>query len=184
MAVNLDNYVDVPSRLRLALQQYPMLRVQELPVELVDWPGGAVLLCTVKVWRDPDDPHPAIATATEAIPGRTPYTKGSELMNGMTSALGRALGYMGFGINHSIASANEVQAAQHRNDPVEAAERPAEAPQRPQVRDAKEPPSPAQLAKLRALGYGGPPPETKLAASRLIDSISRANENSEEARRG
>lgn len=175
MAVNLDNYVDVPSRLRLALQQYPMLRVQELPVELVEWPGGAVLLCTVKVWRDPDDPHPAIATATEAIPGRTPYTKGSELMNGMTSALGRALGYMGFGISHSIASANEVQAAQHRNSPTDAPQRPVEASDKPQVRASGEPATPAQLAKLRALGYGGPAPDTKLAASRLIDSIGRAN---------
>ena len=171
MAVNLDNYVDVPSRLRLALQQYPQLRVQELPAELVNWPGGDVLLCTVKVWRDLEDTHPAIATATEAIPGRTPYTKGSELMNGFTSALGRALGYMGFGIAHSIASANEVQAAQHRNtdSPVEAPVSPSEPPA------GKELPTTAQMGKLRAMGYGGPPPESKLMASRLIDSISRAD---------
>ena len=33
---------------------------------------------------------------------------------GFTSALGRALGYMGFGIDKSIASRDEVQAAQSR----------------------------------------------------------------------
>ena len=175
MAVNLDNYVDVPARLRLALADHPQLRVQELPAELVDWPGGPVLLCTVKVWRDLEDTHPAIATCTEAIPGRTPYTKGSELMNGMTSALGRALGYMGSGIAHSIASTHEVVAAQHRQQPTDATEAPEMPSDRPQVRGAKEPPSPAQLGKLKALGYGGPAPTDKIAASRLIDSIGRAN---------
>jgi hypothetical protein len=38
----------------------------------------------------------------------------SENEVGFTSALGRALGYMGFGINKSIASRNEVEAAQSR----------------------------------------------------------------------
>lgn len=173
MAVNLDNYVDVPARLRLALADHPQLRVQELPAELVDWPGGPVLLCTVKVWRDPDDTHPAVATATEAIPGRTPYTKGSELMNGMTSALGRALGYMGYGIAHSIASTHEVVAAQHRQ-PAPDLEQAPQHDERP--RTGKEPATPAQLGKLKALGYGGPPPTDKIAASRLIDSITRAGD--------
>jgi hypothetical protein len=38
-------------------------------------------------------------------------------MVGMTSALGRALGYMGFGINKSIASKNEIQARQNPAKP-------------------------------------------------------------------
>jgi hypothetical protein len=38
----------------------------------------------------------------------------SENEVGFTRALGRALGYMGFGINKSIASRNEVEAAQSR----------------------------------------------------------------------
>jgi hypothetical protein len=38
----------------------------------------------------------------------------SENEVGYTSALGRALGYMGFGIHKSIASRDEVQAAQSR----------------------------------------------------------------------
>jgi hypothetical protein len=44
----------------------------------------------------------------EPYPGRTTFTKLSEQANGATSALGRALGYMGFGIDKSIASSNEV----------------------------------------------------------------------------
>ena len=74
--------------------------------------GSCFLRCTVSVWRDPNDQLPAIATAAEPYPGKTPYTKNSEFMVGMTSALGRALGYMGCGANKSIASRNEVMARQ------------------------------------------------------------------------
>jgi hypothetical protein len=38
-------------------------------------------------------------------------------MVGMTSALGRALGYMGFGISKSIASRNEIEARQDPKKP-------------------------------------------------------------------
>jgi hypothetical protein len=64
------------------------------------------------VWRDDTDPLPTTAYCWEAIPGRTPYTKGSEMMNASTSCLGRALGFLGMGIGKSIASRNEVQARQ------------------------------------------------------------------------
>jgi hypothetical protein len=58
------------------------------------------------------DPLPTTAYCWEPIPGRTPYTKGSEMMNASTSCLGRALGFLGMGIGKSIASRNEVQARQ------------------------------------------------------------------------
>jgi hypothetical protein len=38
-------------------------------------------------------------------------------MNGATSALGRALGYMGFGIKSGLASADEVRTAQGNSHP-------------------------------------------------------------------
>ena len=113
MAFNIDNYVDVPTRLSEALKRYPDLRIQETAAEVVTMPDGSTFYrCTVTVWRDEADPIPAIATAAEPYPGKTPYTKNSEFMVGMTSALGRALGYMGFGISKSIASRNEIEARQ------------------------------------------------------------------------
>ena len=112
MAFSLDNYVDVPTRLRMALQAHPDLRVAETGREVVQLGNSTVLVCQVTVWRSHDDPRPVVASASEPIPGRTPYTKDSELMVGMTSALGRALGYMGFGIGKSIASRHEVEARQ------------------------------------------------------------------------
>ena len=112
---NLDNYVDVPTRLGMALKKYPDLRIQETHREIIEMPDKSCFIrCTVTVWRDQADPIPAVASACEIYPGRTPYTKMSENEVGFTSALGRALGYMGFGINKSIASRNEVEAAQSR----------------------------------------------------------------------
>ena len=35
---NLDNYVDVPTRLGMALQKYPDLRIQETQREIIEMP--------------------------------------------------------------------------------------------------------------------------------------------------
>ena len=124
MAFNIDNYVDVPTRLTEALKKYPNLRIQETDAQVVTMPDGSCFYrCTVTVYRDVDDALPAIATAAEPYPGKTPYTKNSEFMVGMTSALGRALGYMGFGVNKSIASKNEVLARQEDDGDVVRPER-------------------------------------------------------------
>ena len=118
MAFNIDNYVDVPTRLAEALKRYPDLRIQETAAEVVTMPDGSTFYrCTITVWRDASDLIPSIATAAEPYPGKTPYTKNSEFMVGMTSALGRALGYMGFGINKSIASRNEIESRQDPKKP-------------------------------------------------------------------
>jgi hypothetical protein len=95
------------------------LRIQETSAEVVTMPDGSTFYrCTVTVWRDETDQIPSIATAAEPYPGKTPYTKNSEFMVGMTSALGRALGYMGFGVAKAIASQNEVLARQDDTKPA------------------------------------------------------------------
>ena len=108
--MNLDGYVTVNERLKLALAKYPDLRVEELPFDIVEIGGQTNLHCTVRVYTTPDDTRPVLGSVLEPIPGRTPYTRNSELMVGMTSALGRALGYLGFGIDKGIASNDEVAA--------------------------------------------------------------------------
>ena len=78
MAFNIDNYVDVPTRLKEALAQHPNLRIQETAAEVVTMPDGSTFYrCTVTVWRDETDPIPAIATAAEPYPGKTPYQQQS-----------------------------------------------------------------------------------------------------------
>jgi len=157
MSYDLSNYVDVPTRLGMALQKYPDLRIQETQREIIEMPDKSCFIrCTVTVWRDSTDPIPAVASACEIYPGRTPYTKMSENEVGFTSALGRALGYMGFGISKSIASRNEVEAAQSRQPtgrlapvvPMHDVEVPF--PDEPQREYA----TPKQMGMMRALANG------------------------------
>jgi len=108
MAFDLSEYVDVKTRLKQALALYPQLRIVEHRPEITQVGDQLFIECSVTVSRDPDDPIPVTAYIFEPYPGRTTFTKLSEQANGATSALGRALGYMGFGIDKSIASSNEV----------------------------------------------------------------------------
>jgi hypothetical protein len=111
-AFNLGDYVDVPTRLAQALKQFPDLRIQETKPIIVTVDNQQYVEISCTVWRDCTDLMPTVAYCWEPIPGRTPYTKGSEMMNASTSCLGRALGFLGMGIGKSIASRNEVQARQ------------------------------------------------------------------------
>lgn len=106
--MQLDNYIDVPTRLRLALTTHPELRILEQQPEVITIGDRHYVQVTVTVYRSPDDPLPCTATAWEPWPGRTSFTKESEMMNCSTSALGRALGFMGFGLTTSLASRDEV----------------------------------------------------------------------------
>jgi hypothetical protein len=112
MSFNLDNYVDVPTRLRMALEKFPDLRVQESQPIFREVEGKLYLEMHVTLWRDKDDPLPMIAYCWEPFPGRTPYQRDSEMMNLSTSLLGRVLGMLGMGINHKMASKQEVLARQ------------------------------------------------------------------------
>lgn len=142
MSFDLSDYVDVKTRLTQALAKYPDLRITEhrpVPVEV----GEQMFIeCAVTVARDPDDPVPVTAYMYEPFPGRTPYTKLSEQANGATSALGRALGYMGFGITASLASANEVRNRQ---------ESPSRVDQLEQRREAKQGPNKATAGQIKLI---------------------------------
>ena len=73
MAFNLDNYVDVPTRLAEALKRWPDLRIQETDNQVITMPDGSTFIrCTVTVWREIADPRPVIASAAEPFPGNTP----------------------------------------------------------------------------------------------------------------
>jgi len=122
MSFDLSEYVDVKHRLNLALHKHPDLRIVEDAPELITIGERVYIQCAVTVFRSADDLLPGRAYCWEVWPGRTPFTKESEQQNGATSALGRCLGYMGFGIDTGIASQNEVRTAQANNHPV--AERP------------------------------------------------------------
>ena len=153
----MDNYVDVATRLKMAFERWPELRIQETHREVIEMPDKSCFIrCVVTIWRSPDDAIPVIASACEIYPGKTSFTKSSESEVGYTSAIGRGLAMMGIGANKSIASRDEVQAAQSRQPtgrlapvvPMHDVEVPF--PDEPQREYA----TPKQLGMMRALANG------------------------------
>ena len=115
MSFNMDDYVDVAERIKRVKEQYPEAVFRPAnpiePFKIVEVAGITYIAYTAALYRDAFDPCPAIACAWEEIPGRTPYTKGSELMNAETSAWGRCAIAIGIP-SKKIASAQEVKAKQ------------------------------------------------------------------------
>jgi hypothetical protein len=171
MAFSLDNYVDVATRLRLAFDKYPDLRIQETAREVIEMPDKSCFIrCTVTVWRDGSDVIPSIATACELYPGKTSFSKNSENEVGFTSALGRALGYMGFGIANAIATRDEVQAAQSRQSTQLAPVVNIHEVEQPfgETVDTKQYASPKQRGMIRALAF-----EKKIGTTELMPYINK-----------
>ena len=151
-AFNLGDYVDVPTRLAEALKRWPDLRIQETKPVIVTVDNQQYVEISCTVWNDAADLLPTVAYCWEPIPGRNPYTKGSEMMNASTSCLGRALGMKGMGIGKSIASRNEVQARQPATVapvvPIRDFEQPFD-----DTTDSKQYATPKQRGMIRALAF-------------------------------
>jgi len=150
---NLGDYVDVPTRLAMALTKFPELRIQESRPHIIEVEQQKYVEISCTVWRDANDTNPMVAYCWEQIPGKTPYTRGSEMMNASTSCLGRALGFLGMGIGKSIASRDEVQIAQSRQPTQLAAVVPMHEMPFPDA-PVQEYATPKQLGMMRALANG------------------------------
>lgn len=110
----LDGYVDVAERIRLFRDRYPEGSLQPAnlatPWEIVTIGEKTFLVYIAAAYRHPDDPRPGIGMAWEPFPGRTPYTKDSELMVAETSAWGRAIKAALLDDRSKVASLDEVRA--------------------------------------------------------------------------
>lgn len=124
---DLEGYMTVTERIRLAREQWPDMSLQS-DWKLFETPDG-LLWIVVKAYlhRTPDDPCPAVGHAWELYPGKTPYSRGSELMVGETSAWGRAIAAAGLNVE-KVATREEVRAAQTRQTNTSAPSNTAEAP--------------------------------------------------------
>lgn len=107
----LDDYVPVEERIRQFRDKHPEGSLQaanpDAPYELTQVADQAFIVYTAAAYRSPDDPRPGIGVAWEPVPGRTPFTRNSELMNAETSAWGRAL--IAVGAADAKASQEEVR---------------------------------------------------------------------------
>lgn len=135
MSFNLDDYNTVPERMAEAVAKYPEGRFQSEIVPLPAAFADRFVAVKARYFRTPDDPTPGEGLAWELVPGKTPYTKDSELQNAETSAWGRALiAAFAADAKKGIASQEEVrnrQATPETKRPTKATEKPPEAPQTP-----------------------------------------------------
>ena len=63
----------------------------EEPFKVLTIGDKSFITYVAAAYRTPDDKCPGVGVAWEPFPGRTPYTRDSELMNAETSAWGRAI---------------------------------------------------------------------------------------------
>jgi len=112
---NLDEYVDVASRIRQFYEQHPEGAIRpfnpDKPFELITVGTETFVVMSVAVYRHAADKTPAgVGTAQEPFPGKTPYTRNSEIQNCETSAIGRAIVAAGAAdTRKGISSAEEIR---------------------------------------------------------------------------
>lgn len=95
MGIDLSNYRTVDERIADFKAKHPEGTLQPAnplhPFEVVEINGASFVVVVTAAYRTPDDPRPGIGIAWEPVPGKTPYTKDSEIMNAETSSWGRAI---------------------------------------------------------------------------------------------
>lgn len=127
MSFDLGDYVDVAERITEFRTKHPNGSLQpadlSVPYRIETVREATFIVYVAAAYRDADDKIPGIGAAWEPFPGRTPYTKGSELQNAETSAWGRAIvAALAGDTKRAVASKNEV-----RNQPSEAEQEKAKA---------------------------------------------------------
>ncbi|HEY7865164.1 MAG TPA: hypothetical protein VIC51_04100 [Psychromonas sp.] len=111
----LKDYIEVKDRIQEFYKRYPNGSLQFDFNGTMDIAGQSIIWGRAYAYRDQEDIRPAIGTAWEFLPAKSPFAKGAELMVLETSAWGRAIAALGIAVSKSVASKNEVKAAQERD---------------------------------------------------------------------
>jgi hypothetical protein len=113
-----EDYIDVAERLRAWYEAYPNARIETSIISHTDSRVTVKALAFRGDTTDEQDTKPrpygfeerpaGVGHSSMAIPGSTPYTRGSELENCETSAVGRALVMAGLP-SKKVASSDEIR---------------------------------------------------------------------------
>lgn len=114
MAFDLDpSYKQVPERIADFKAKHPEGSLRCLDpsrpfwIETID--NQTYIVYAAAAYRYPEDPAPGVGVAWEPVPGKTPYTRLSELQNAETSAWGRAIVAVLASESKAVASAEDVR---------------------------------------------------------------------------
>lgn len=106
----LGDYNDVAARIAEFREKHPDGSLQQVSLDFREVNGTWWVIYTAAAYRSADDARPGHGTAWEPVPGRTPYTKDSELQNAETAAWGRAIvAALAADTKKGVASAEEVR---------------------------------------------------------------------------
>jgi len=103
-----SGYIEVKDRIEAFYKKYPEGSIQTEIINLTD----ARVVMKAYAFRFLEDTRPGIGHSALGIPGKTTYTRDSELENAETSAVGRAIANLGFEVKRSVASADEIRSKQ------------------------------------------------------------------------
>jgi hypothetical protein len=166
MSFNPADYAEVAERLPLFWKDCPRGRIiTELIVD-----DGERIVMKASLFPTYEDHHPTTTGFAEEIRGSSMVNKTSALENCETSAVGRALANYQYQGSRKRASLEEmVKVYRQGQEPQTTTNAP---PARTQsLGSSSEPPTPKQMAMLRAKNYEGQAPSTKREASELIDRL-------------
>lgn len=167
------DYVDVATRIRDFKAAYPDGSLQQVRLEFHTVGDQQYILYVAACFRTPDDPRPGIGSAWEPVPGKTPYTKDSEVMVAETSAWGRAIVAATGADTKAVASLDEIKNRQA----------PAQAPKREWLAEANELSFTGNLEALRALyeaaAQRGAPSDTLEAIAKLAQNVKAPSNQTE-----
>lgn len=115
------DYIDVAARIVEFREKYPDGRLRpadvSVPYRIEQIGNETYIVVVAAAHRDKDDDLPGVGMAYEVFPGKTPYTRGSELQNAETSAWGRAIvAALAADTKKGVASAEEVRNRQAERD--------------------------------------------------------------------
>ena len=166
MSFNPADYATVAERLVQFWHDCPRGRIStEIIVD-----DGTRIVIKASMYADNDDPLPTTTGFAEEIRGSSMVNKTSALENAETSSIGRALSnyqYQGSTKRPSLEEMVKV----YRQDGQAVGDAPAAAPRLQSVGSSSEPPTPKQMAMLRAKNWEGQAPSTKREASQIIDRL-------------
>lgn len=171
----LADYVDVAERITAFRDKHPD---GSLAAEIMRWPEKdfPFVVMRAKAYRSADDQRPGVGWAMERMPGSTPYTRDSEIMNAETSAWGRAIvAALAADTKRGIASRDEIRQVEVPPESAPARQRRArasgggvDAKEQTETGKAPEVPASAPPEEESASGGGvahGPAVDTEVAAA-------------------